>query len=135
LGEAVDRGTPMTAKTVDICATIIYATILTVLLVSPLDQRRPHPRGQYLNERTTATDFFINAAVFVPLGFGLGRCGRLTPLNRLGLILVVTAGTFIFSLAIESIQYLLLPGRYSSIVDVAGDTIGAVLGAWWASRG
>ena len=51
------------------------------------------------------------------------------------MVIAIAIATCVFSLGIETLQYLLLPMRYSSIVDVAGDTVGATLGGWWASRG
>lgn len=124
---------PLLRNGIELGATVLYATILTVILLSPLRQE-PHPRGQYLKEKTTVGDFVVNVAVFAPLGFGLGRCGRRSSLNQLGLIVVVAVLTCVFSLAVESMQYLWLPGRFSSIVDVAGNTVGAALGAGWATR-
>jgi glycopeptide antibiotics resistance protein len=118
---------------IDIAATVAYAGFLVVILLSPVNLSA-QPRGQFLNEETTVGDFFKNVALFVPLGIGLGRRGRRLSLNRLRVIILVAAATFVFSFTIETVQYLLLPMRCSSIFDAVGDMLGAALGAWWASR-
>jgi VanZ family protein len=67
-------------------------------------------------------------AAFVPLGLGLAVIGARLGMRPWAALLgaIVVAG--VFSLTMESIQYL-LPHRYSSLVDVASDTTGAALGA------
>jgi VanZ family protein len=41
----------------------------------------------------------------------------------------VAVAVALFSLVIETAQYF-LPTRYSSILDVAADTVGGILGGW-----
>ena len=79
-------------------------------------------------------DVLLNIAIFVPIGWGLHRAAR--PLCRrpgvlLLAVVVVAAG---FSGLMETLQYW-LPARYSSAVDVAANTLGALLGAAAAARG
>jgi glycopeptide antibiotics resistance protein len=114
--------------------TIVYASILTVLLIMPTSGT--HVRGRYLREydlRLTwhsLVDIAVNIAAFAPLGWGLHRVSR-----RLGLLtakttlIAVAVAVALFSLVIETVQYS-LPTRYSSILDVAADTVGGILGSW-----
>ena len=82
---------------------------------------------------------FANVLLFVPIGFLL-RLALPRVWSTL-LLAVATAG----SLGIEVVQYLLLPGRTPSLVDVltngGGTAIGLVVGVdvqrlvrWWARR-
>ena len=118
--------------------TIIYASVLTALLVVPMTG--PHIRRGYLREftvrslRHTITDITANVAMFIPFGWGLHRVIRRRQLvtERTSLIVVTTA-VVVFSLVIETVQYF-LPTRYSSAIDVAADAIGGGLGAWSERR-
>ena len=111
--------------------------LIAVLLVLPTSA--PHAPRSYLTEyhltlgRRVVADVLLNIAIFVPIGWGLHRAGR--PLcRRPGVLLlavaVVAAG---FSGLMETLQYW-LPGRYSSAIDVAANTLGALLGALAAAR-
>jgi glycopeptide antibiotics resistance protein len=111
--------------------TAVYALALAIALVAPTSA--PHPHRGWLRDvekggRRFAFDVVANVAVFVPLGAGLCYSARRLGLGAgtalAGSVLVAGA----FSLTMESIQYL-LPYRYSSIVDVATNTVGATLGA------
>jgi hypothetical protein len=114
--------------------TIVYAAILTVLLIMPMSGT--HVRRAYLRElelRSTwhsLVDIAVNIAAFAPLGWGLHRVSR-----RLGLftdkttLIAVAVAVALFSLVMETVQYF-LPTRYSSILDVAADTVGGILGSW-----
>jgi glycopeptide antibiotics resistance protein len=114
--------------------TILYAAILTVLLVIPMTGT--HVRRGYLRELNlrstwhTLADITFNIAAFAPLGWGLHRVSR-----RLGLLtektnlVAVALAVAVFSLVMETVQYF-LPTRYSSILDVATDTVGGIVGGW-----
>jgi VanZ family protein len=45
----------------------------------------------------------------------------------------VAVAAALFSAVMETLQFW-LPGRYSSVVDVAANTLGAALGAWAEAR-
>jgi glycopeptide antibiotics resistance protein len=80
---------------------------------------------QSLTRRFIA-DIGMNILLFVPLGWGLYRTAR-----RVGVrspMLVAGVAGALFSLTMETVQYV-LPYRYSSVVDVAADTLGVLLGA------
>ena len=119
-------------------ATIVYASVLTTLLVVPMSG--PHVRRGYLREfsvrslRHTIADVAANVAMFMPLGWGLHRLIRRLRLFRDPTnLIVVTATVAFFSLVIETVQYV-LPTRYSSAIDIAVDVVGAGLGAWLERR-
>ena len=74
------------------------------------------------------SDFLLNVALFVPLGF-VPALRRRWPALAIWVTLVGVAA------AIEAVQ-LLLPGRYSSLADVVANAAGAGLGVFLArSRG
>ena len=108
-----------------------YALLLVPALVAPVG--RVHARA-YLMEfaygggRRFTADVLLNVAIFVPLGWllrrGLRQCGL--P-GMIGAVTVVLACA-VFSFSIETLQYFLAT-RYSSILDVAMNTIGALVGA------
>jgi VanZ family protein len=118
--------------------TIIYASVLTVLLVVPMTDA--HIRRAYLREssvrplRHAMIDIAANVVMFIPLGWGLHRViRRLQCFRERTNLIVVTAAVACFSLVMETVQYF-LPSRYSSAIDVAADALGAGLGAWLERR-
>jgi VanZ family protein len=121
-----------------VAGTLLYATLLIVLLVMPTGLR--HQRRGYLQEydlrltRRLVTDVVLNFALFVPLGWGLARTARARGLRPAAVVVAGGATTLVFSLAMETVQWF-LPLRYSSIVDVAANGAGGLAGAWWAGRG
>ena len=72
--------------------------------------------------RRFTSDAILNVGLFVPLGFGLRLAG-------LGVARIVAIGLGL-TLAIETAQLGLVPGRYSSLADVVTNTLGAAIGAW-----
>ena len=118
--------------------TVLYLILLVFLLIAPLS--KPHVHRGYLMEfrlpvgRRFIADVAVNIAIFTPLGWGLHRNARrlhrLTPSGRL---LAVIGSAAAFSLVMETVQWW-LPGRYSSIVDVAVNTVGAAVGAFAEAR-
>lgn len=113
-----------------LCGTLLYALILVAILVVPIS--RPHVRHGYLREfpqsitRRFIADVGMNILLFVPLGWGLYRTARRVGV-RSPMLAAGVAGA-LFSLTMETVQYV-LPYRYSSMVDVAADTLGVLLGA------
>ena len=76
-------------------------------------------------------DFAFNLAGFIPLGFLVLPLVRYKIDNN-EIIKLVAIGTtlgFSVSLVIEVLQYLWIPGRYSTAYDLATNTIGAFIGA------
>ena len=116
-----------------LCGTLAYAIVVFIVLVLPAS--KPHPRGGFLAEyyltlgRRAIFDIVSNILLFAPLGWGLHRVGRLLRVNAAALGVAVGAIAGLFSLTMESVQYFVLTYRYSSIVDVATNTAGALIGA------
>jgi glycopeptide antibiotics resistance protein len=111
--------------------------VVVALLVVPTSA--PHePRG-YLTEyqltlgRRVLADFAVNIAIFVPIGWGLHRGGRRLRVRPGARLLGAAVAAALFSAVMETVQFW-LPGRYSSLVDVGANTLGAVLGAWAEAR-
>jgi VanZ family protein len=118
--------------------TIIYAVLLTALLVMPMSGT--HIRRGYLREfalrspRHVIADVVTNVALFVPLGLTVHRMfRRLRLFQDMTMTIAVVVIVALYSLVIETVQYF-LPTRYSSMVDVFADTVGASLGAWLERR-
>jgi glycopeptide antibiotics resistance protein len=114
----------------------LYVLLLLPALVAPIG--RVHARA-YLMEFAYrggghfAADTLLNVALFLPLGWLLHRAARRYGIaGRTSLFLVVAACAG-FSLSIETLQYFLAT-RYSSIVDVAMNAVGAWAGAWAEAR-
>jgi glycopeptide antibiotics resistance protein len=111
--------------------------VVVALLVVPTSA--PHePRG-YLTEyqltlgRRVVADFAVNIAMFVPIGWGLHRGGHRLRVRPGARLLGAAVAAALFSAVMETVQFW-LPGRYSSLVDVGANTLGAVLGAWAEAR-
>ena len=71
-------------------------------------------------------DIVLNVALFVPLGWCLARL-------RISMSRVVMVGAAL-SLAIEILQWLVIPGRDASLLDIITNTMGAAIGGWMAPR-
>jgi hypothetical protein len=72
-------------------------------------------------------DVVVNVLLFIPLGMGLRLLAWSTPA-------VVTTGALI-SLAVESLQLAVIPGRDASLSDLLTNTLGSWIGAALASQG
>ena len=115
--------------------TIVYMLVVAAALVVPASP--PHVSRGYLQDiplgRRLVADVAVNVAMFVPIGWGLRRAARRrggAPRTRLLQAVILAAA---FSLTMESLQAW-LPNRYSSVVDVLANTLGAIIGAWLESR-
>lgn len=111
---------------------LLTAVAAAVVLAVTLLPGRPSPASPggacLVCGHFAATDFLLNVALFVPLGFA-PALRRRWPALGLWLALAGLSG------AIEAVQ-LLLPGRYSSLSDVVANAAGAGLGILLArSRG
>jgi hypothetical protein len=74
----------------------------------------------------SAADVFANVLLFGPLGVGLGLLG--VPWWRATLLSAA------FSFAIETTQFLAVPGRYASLSDLVTNTLGGSLAAFVTLR-
>jgi glycopeptide antibiotics resistance protein len=118
--------------------TLVYLVLLFGALMAPLNGKSSVARSASgknvllsrsadLPRRILVRDIALNVAIFVPLGFALHRAlrgARVGPAVRLGTAVLVP---LVFSLGIESLQYV-LAWRVSSLLDVACNGIGALLG-------
>ena len=89
-------------------------------------------------EQQPSLAFFVlnllgNALILSPLGYSLFRLTSGSRLSRQGRMLLVLMAGLILSFSIETLQ-LLYAGRYSDINDILLNVLGAVMGAWIASR-
>jgi glycopeptide antibiotics resistance protein len=105
-------------------ALLTYMTlVIAAITLMPFDFRTPQRIA--VSFTGSATDIIENIALFVPLGFLFQLTRRRTGwrplLKAFGFGLLVSA-------AVEACQ-LFLPGRDSSVIDVATNGMGALLGA------
>jgi glycopeptide antibiotics resistance protein len=121
-----------------VIAAALYVVLLIPLLLTPFPRLHAHPRAYLLEfrgapARALAWDMALNVAVFFPLGWLLAQaaCRASTPGARA--VVIVMAIAAVFSLAVETIQYFIAT-RYSSILDVFANTVGAALGALATGR-
>lgn len=94
---------------------------------------RPHPRAYLLEFRHAswawlAADAIVNVAAFVPLGWLLARGGIDLIASALPRVLIASALCGGLSLGVETVQYF-LTSRYSSLIDVLANSLGALAGA------
>ena len=83
-------------------------------------------------------DFALNVAGFIPLGFLLlPLVGHIMGSNKIiRLVAIAAVMGFSVSLVIEVLQFLWIPGRYSSTYDLVTNTFGTIIGALcWLSLG
>jgi hypothetical protein len=76
-------------------------------------------------------DILLNIAGFLPFGFLVTHVLKRRTRSIVALLLLTAAAACAFSLFIELTQYY-LPSRSSSMVDVASNSLGGLLGAWIA---
>ena len=105
-------------------ALLVYFLLITVI-VTLLPFRFQMPRVMDIRVHTNVPDFILNVFLFVPLGFLFQLSRRKnTPLRTSDVLLFGV----LFSCAIESAQ-LFLVGRYTSVIDVFSNGMGAWMGA------
>jgi hypothetical protein len=106
----------------------LYVLALLPTLLAPVG--RVHVR-RYLREffyrdlQHAAVETLANVAIFVPLGWCLHRGSRLLGLSERASLGITVATAAAFSWSIETLQYFIAT-RYSSIIDIAMNTIGAL---------
>lgn len=108
---------------------LAYSLALTALLLVPLESPR-YAAPVFLSHgeslaRHRLGDVVLNVAAFVPIGL-LYRLSLRNHRPVVGAALVI-AGAAAFSLAVESLQYV-MQTRHSSVIDVASNTVGAAAG-------
>jgi glycopeptide antibiotics resistance protein len=115
--------------------TILYMLVVAAALVVPASP--PHVYRGYLQDfalgRRLVADVTLNLAIFVPIGWGLHRTARHRGAAPRTQLLVAASVAAAFSLTMETLQAW-LPNRYSSVIDVLANTLGATIGAWIESR-
>jgi VanZ family protein len=119
-----------------IAAGLYLAVLLPALVMD--DGFRPHPRAYLLEFRLASParlvgDGLLNVAAFVPLGWLLSRGIRDVAASSRSRVLTVVGFCVLVSLVVETLQFF-LPSRYSSLVDVLTNTVGALIGAVVADR-
>ena len=110
-------------------AVLSLALILRVTLVPTSDQDTGAFEWCLLCGDYGLSDFIANIILFVPVAAALRFCG--VPAWK------IIGGLFLLSVAIEIVQ-LWIPGRDSTLGDVASNTIGGAVGvglaSWWPRR-
>jgi glycopeptide antibiotics resistance protein len=107
-------------------ALLIYMCIIVILItLIPFEFR--HPREFKITWSTNFTDFITNIFLFIPVGF-LFRLLRRQSKDILCLNAFVFG--FLLSAAIEFTQ-VFIPGRYTQVIDVITNGLGAWLGAFF----
>ena len=129
--------TIVTASLGYLIAAGVYLAALLPWLITETGSH-PHPRVyllelQYASPAHLAADVVANVAVFAPLGWLLARslASRLAAMP-VGVLVVGGLGGGL-SLVVETLQFF-LTSRYSSLIDVLANTLGAVAGAVVARR-
>jgi len=82
---------------------------------------------EFLIWNSSRSDIILNFLVYIPFGLLFIRA-LIVRIQRVSLILLVTAASFVLSLSMESLQ-LFLPYRISSLIDLLMNILGACVGA------
>jgi hypothetical protein len=95
--------------------------------MNPPHADRPYWPLDYLSPITLrqALDLALNAAIFVPLGWGLRNSVPSFGVDSVTSTVVTGITVTLFSLIIEIVQHF-LPSRYSSLYDVVANTAAAL---------
>jgi len=102
-------------------ALVVYVAVLAVGVLSPMPQHAPlEPDSQSGEIIGQLADAIRNVVLFLPIGAGIMAWRRS--------VLVAVGLGISLSLSLELAQQL-VPGRYSSPVDLATNSLGAALGA------
>ena len=114
-------------------AVILYGLVLAALLAAPLDPRDRMTHGfltikRYDSTRRMVKDVVQNLLAFAPFGLLLRRAVRRPASGSCVEFVAAVMIAIAFAITMESIQSV-VPGRYSSLIDVAVDGAGAALGA------
>lgn len=106
-----------------VAASLLFIALMTL---RPAPAFPPLPPLCIVCGSLGGVDFVLNVALFVPLGASLAwLTGRWPWAVLCGLVVTI---------AVEAMQWRLIPGRDASIGDVISNTLGAALGAWIAVR-
>jgi VanZ like protein len=117
----------MTRSLVGRSLVLTSAAAIAVATLTP-DSRNPGPFTPLcvVCGDLGGVDVVLNVLLFLPLGLGLALAGA-RPLKAIG-------GMFAASLTIELLQFLVIPGRDPTIVDVIMNSIGGAFGFAIGSR-
>ncbi len=112
---------------------ILYGLLLTVALTAPIEPHDPNTHGflriaRYDSTPRMVKDIIQNLVIFAPFGLLLRRALRRSACESRFELLMSALIAATFALTMESIQSV-IPGRYSSLIDVGLDAVGAALGA------
>ena len=107
---------PLTGRIIA-AAAMLGISVLTLL---PSAERPEVSHGCVICGFAGGVDAILNVLLFVPLGAGLALSG----LRFRGAVLGMSA----FSLSIELLQIVAVPGRYGTIADVITNSAGGILG-------
>jgi hypothetical protein len=77
-----------------------------------------------------ALDVFLNVLLFIPFGFGLAEKLRERGKSKAGTLITVYICGALVSYLVELLQ-IYIPGRDSGWIDVATNSSGALIGAWF----
>jgi glycopeptide antibiotics resistance protein len=119
-------------------AVLAYLVIVTLLITwAPFDFATRPQHG--LTSLWTWSDLLLNVLMFMPLGFLWQGARRATVADLpsvsesvIGVVPALLAGALLSGI-IETGQ-LFLAGRYTSLLDVLSNAVGAMLGAWVLQR-
>jgi VanZ family protein len=116
---------------------LAYVALLIVALGVPLKEsrgaaayRRQHHAlslGMPPSLRARVRDASLNVILFIPLGILGRRSLRQSGVAPLPTLLVIVGGSMALSFTMEALQHV-IPGRYSSLLDVMTNTAGATIG-------
>jgi hypothetical protein len=111
----------------------LYLGVLLVAVSYPIGPARPAWKQHYLNDvkpnhvevDALIQDVAQNIVMFLPAGYlGLLAVERTGP----GAYVLVVMACAVLSFGIETAQYLVLPWRYSTWIDIVSNTLGGLSG-------
>jgi hypothetical protein len=104
------------------------AAVIGVATLTPSSEGATPPwcAACALRNQGAAANLVVNLFLFMPLGLGLRLAGL-----RAALVLCIALA---LSVSVEALQAYVIPGRVASVVDIAANTMGAVVAAIGAPR-
>ena len=107
---------------------VIYLSGIIFVGLKPAESFHSHQNFLLGINTFSKRDLVLNVVGFIPLGF------LIPPLvgynnKTIRLVAIAVIVSFSASLIIETIQYIWIPGRFSSAYDLASNTFGAIIGA------
>jgi hypothetical protein len=106
---------------------IVSLAFIGLMTLLPSGNYEPTPAFCIICGSLGGVDFTLNVFLFLPLGLALRwLTGRWT---------TTVAVAALTTLAVETMQWRFIPGRDASLGDLIANTLGAMLGAWFATGG